>query len=111
MTDDPEHLKARVKQLEGEISAFHRAKAELCQDENNLRLREEKMEEIEDEFYRERNALRARVRNRERDQLEKAMHATRLEAVKALRSMLRTAKSQAKKGKPALLRLILRSTR
>jgi predicted nucleic acid-binding Zn-ribbon protein len=109
MTED--ELKKRIKELEDEVSAFHRANAELRERETSLSLREEKMDAIEDEFYRERNALRARARNRERDQLEKAMHATRLEAVKALRSMLRTAKSQAKKGKPALLRLILRSTR
>lgn len=84
---------------------------ELNEEKKDVERQAARLQKTEDEFYRERDRLRAMARRRDSDQLQKAAQKTRIEAIKALASMLPQAKAQAKKGKPALLRLILRSTR
>jgi hypothetical protein len=106
-----ERLKLRIKKLEEDAVERSKEAADIRQRENECTRRENRLDEQEDDLFRESDRLRAKARRRERDAMEKAAHNTRVQAVKALAAMLPAAKSQAKKGKPALLRLILRATR
>lgn len=111
-------METEIAQLRKDLNAANERNGNLwreCNELNEQRKSVERqaarLEKTEDEFYRERDRLRAMARRRDSDQLQKAAQKTRIEAIKALASMLPQAKAQAKKGKPALLRLILRSTR
>jgi hypothetical protein len=96
--------------LKKEIGGLQRELREAWEEAKQAQRAADTADTREDNWLRERAHLRAKMR-RQLDALEKASHGIRLEAIRALRSMLREAKAQAKKGKPALLRLILRSTR
>jgi hypothetical protein len=52
-----------------------------------------------------------KLRQRRQIASETALAETRAQAIRAIRRLLKPAIAQARKGKPALLRLILRSTR
>jgi len=52
-----------------------------------------------------------KLRERRKVASETALAETRAQAIRAIRRLLKPAIAQARKGKPALLRLILRSTR
>jgi len=58
-----------------------------------------------------REARGEKLRQRRQITSETALAETRAQAVRAIRRLLKPAIAQARKGKPALLRLILRSTR
>jgi chromosome segregation ATPase len=104
-------LKGRLEDLENDRREQIAEIVELKREKKDLEDREEKLNDREDELYREIDLARAKARRRERHQLEKTARGVRLQAVKALAAMLPQAKNQARLGKPALLRLILRSTR
>lgn len=111
VTDELAQLEARLRIVETQNSDMRRELIEWKQREKDIQRREEKLDAQEDDFLREKERIRARARRRERDVLEKAAHDTRLQAIRTLAAMLPAAKKQARLGKPALLRLILRSTR
>jgi chromosome segregation ATPase len=104
-------LKARIDEIDRDRRDEQQELAEWKRRERDLTQKEEKLNDREDELYREIDLARAKARRRERHQLEKTAHGVRVQAIKALASMLPQAKKQAQQGKPALLRLILRSTR
>jgi peptidoglycan hydrolase CwlO-like protein len=104
-------LRKTLKELETENYDLRQEMRELNEEVKESERAAAKAAEREDEWLRERAHLRQQVKRRQLDALEKAAHGIRIEAIKTLRSMLPAAKAQAKKGKPALLRLILRSTR
>jgi len=75
--------------------------------EENVDTADEREEKLQREIARQASAAR-RLR---REEVNEAAHRVRLDAVRSLKKLLRQAQTQAAKGKPALLRLILRSTR
>jgi predicted phage gp36 major capsid-like protein len=101
----------QIAALKKEIVGLHAEVREAWEEAKEATRAAENSEDREDEWLRERAHLRAKMSRRQLDALEKASHGIRIEAIRVLRSMLPEAKSQAKKGKAALLRLILRSTR
>jgi regulator of replication initiation timing len=106
-----DQLKKRIKALEDDASEMRRDKIHLQMENRNLEDELERNEQAEQEWYAERDKLRATLRKRGQTQLEKATLKTRVAAVKSLAALLPQAKKQARQGKPALLRLILRASR
>ena len=104
-------LAARVKELEKQNSGLHLELSEAREQARNAEREAERIGQREDAWQAERAKIRTRARRMQLDDLEKASHRIRLEAIRSLRLMLKEARAQAKKGKPALLRLILRATR
>ena len=118
MPDQPKTIADQLLELQKKVADLKKENdeqrdelRELHEENRKNAKAAESASDREDEWLRERAHLRSQVKRRQLDALEKAAHGIRLEAIKTLRAMLPAAKAQAKKGKPALLRLILRSTR
>jgi len=106
-----DRLNARLQDIEERRAEEADELRELREQEKDYRQRVLKLDAREDAMFREIDAIRAKARRRERHEMEKAAHSVRVRAIKALGAMIGQAEKQAKLGKPALLRLILRSTR
>ena len=71
----------------------------------------ESLEDREDQFNRRVEEFEARGRQSRRQVTEDEAHALRVAAIRELGKLMPVAKRQARQGKPALLRMILRASR
>jgi len=94
-----EHLLGKIARLEGHIAELRAPTPEQTADEKTAAKRQER-------------EARQRARDQKnREDAERTIMMARAAAIRALVKLLPKAIQQANAGKPALLRLILRSTR
>ena len=77
----------------------------------DVRREQEEFNKKEDEFNRRVDEFEAQGRRSRRHRMDDQAAALRAAAIRELKALIPMAKKQARAGKPALLRLILRSAR